>query len=65
MHLPILTFLVDLGFYEPARQKPVAIIIAWVVLEALGTLCILYSAPVNRFFNALTNLWYRPRSKRI
>lgn len=63
LHLPILTFLVDLGFYEPARQKPVAIIIAWVVLEALGTLCILYSGPVNRFFNALANLWYRPRSK--
>lgn len=64
LHMPILTFLVDLGFYEPAREHPVPVIIAWFTLEALGTLCILYSSPVNRVCNALTNLWYHPRSKR-
>lgn len=64
LHMPILTFLVDLGFYEPAREKPVAVIIAWFTLQALGTLCILCSGPVNHLFNTLANLWYRPRSKR-
>lgn len=64
LHLPILTFLVDLGFYEPAREKPVAVIIAWFTLEALGAICLLYSTPVNRVFNTLANLWYRPRTKR-
>lgn len=61
LHLPILTFLVELGFYEPARERPVAVIIAWVTLEALGCLCILYSHPVNTALNRLANLWYHPR----
>lgn len=63
LHMPILTFLVDLGFYEPARQMPVPVIVAWVLLEALGCLCILNSEPVNRVFNWLANLWYKPRKK--
>lgn len=64
LHMPILTFLVELGFYEPAREKPVAVIIAWFTLQALGCLCILYSGPVNAFFNTVTNLWYRRRAHR-
>ena len=63
LHMPILTFLVDLGFYEPARQMPVPVIVAWVLLEALGCLCILNSEPVNWAFNWLANLWYKPRKK--
>lgn len=63
LHMPILTFLVDLGFYEPAREHPVPVIIAWVVLEATGCLCILYTGPVNRIFTWLANLWYRPLKK--
>ncbi len=59
LHLPILTFLVDLGFYEPARTMSEPVIVAWVTLEALGCLCILNSEPVNRLFNAISNLWYR------
>lgn len=58
LHMPMLTFLVDLGFYEPARERPVAVIVAWVTLEALGCLCILGSRPVVRFFNVFANLWY-------
>lgn len=64
LHMPILTFLVDFGFYEPARERPVAVIIAWFTLQALGCLCILSSEPVNRLFNWLANLWYRPPKKR-
>lgn len=64
LHMPILTFLVDFGFYEPARERPVAVIIAWFTLQALGCLCILSSEPVNRLFNWLANLWYRPLKKR-
>lgn len=64
LHFPILTFLIELGFYEPAREHPVPVIVAWVVLEATGCLCILYSGPVNRVFNWLANLWYGPLKKR-
>lgn len=63
LHFPILTFLIELGFYEPAREHPLPVIVAWVVLEATGCLCILYTEPVNRLFNWLTNLWYRPLKK--
>ncbi len=59
LHMPILTFLVDLGFYEPARTQATWIIVTWVTLEALGCLCILGSGPVVRFFNAFANVWYR------
>lgn len=59
LHFPILTFLIELGFYEPAREHPLPVILAWVVLEATGCLCILYTRPVNRFFHQLTNVWYR------
>lgn len=58
LHMPMLAFLVELGFYEPARTMPVPVIIAWFTLEALGCLCILNSEPVNRFFNWVANLWY-------
>lgn len=64
LHFPILTFLIELGFYEPAREHPVPVIVAWVVLEATGCLCILYSGPVNHVFNWLANLWYKPLKKR-
>ena len=63
LHFPILTFLIELGFYEPAREHPVPVIVAWVVLEATGCFCMLYSQPVNRLFNFLANLWYKPRKK--
>lgn len=63
LHFPILTFLIELGFYEPAREHPVPVIVAWVVLEATGCLCILNSEPVNRVFDCLANLWYRPLRK--
>lgn len=63
LHMPILTFLVDLGFYEPARQMPMPVIVAWVLLEGFGCLCILNSGPVNRVFTWLANLWYKPRKK--
>lgn len=59
LHMPMLTFLVDLGFYEPARTQPTPVIVAWVTLEALGCLCILGNAPVTRAFNAVANVWYR------
>lgn len=64
LHFPILTFLIELGFYEPAREHPVPVIVAWVVLEATGCLCILCSGPVNRVFTWLANLWYKPLKKR-
>ena len=63
LHFPILTFLIELGFYEPAREHPVPVIVAWVVLEATGCFCMLYSQPVNRLFNFLANLWYKPRKR--
>lgn len=63
LHFPILTFLIELGFYEPAREQPLPVMVAWVVLEATGCLCILNSEPVNRAFNWLANLWYRPLKK--
>ncbi|MFR3791454.1 MAG: acyltransferase family protein [Blautia massiliensis (ex Durand et al. 2017)] len=63
LHLPILTFLVDFGFYEPARQMATPVIVAWVLLEAIGCLCILNSEPVNRAFSWLANVWYKPRKK--
>lgn len=65
LHFPILTFLIELGFYEPAREHPVPVIVAWVVLEATGCFCMLYSQPVNRLFNFVTNLWYKPRKKTL
>lgn len=64
LHMPILAFLVELGFYEPAREKPLAVIIAWFTLQALGCLCILNSEPLQRVLNWLTNIWYRPLKKR-
>lgn len=63
LHFPILTFLIELGFYEPAREHPVPVIVAWVVLEATGCLCMLCSGPVNRIFNWLANVWYAPLKK--
>lgn len=59
LHMPVLTFLVELGFYEPAREKSTPVLIAWIVLEAGGCLCLLNSEPVNRLFNGIANVWYR------
>ena len=63
LHMPILTFLVELGFYEPAREHPVPVIVAWVALEATGCLCILYTKPIQWISNRLTNLWYLSSTK--
>lgn len=64
LHMPMLTFLVDLGFYEPARELPVPVIVAWVAMEALGCLCMLGNAPVARAFQAVANVWYRLARKK-
>lgn len=64
LHMPMLTFLVDLGFYEPAREHPVPVIVAWVAMEALGCLCMLGNAPVARAFQAVANVWYRLAKKK-
>lgn len=64
LHMPMLTFLVDLGFYEPAREHPVPVIVAWVTMEALGCLCMLGNAPVARAFQAVANVWYRLAKKK-
>lgn len=61
LHMPILAFLVELGFYEPAREHPLPVILAWVALEATGCLCILYTKPVNKVCNRVANLWYKPK----
>ena len=57
LHMPMLTFLVDLGFYEPARQMATPVIVAWVLLEAIGCLCMLGNEPMNRAFGAIANVW--------
>lgn len=64
LHMPMLTFLVDLGFYEPARQMTTPVIVAWVLLEAIGCLCMLGNEPMNRAFGAIANVWYRLAKKK-
>ena len=59
LHLPILLFLVQCGTYEPLRGQPLPWVLGWVVLQALGCICLLNSAPLQRVFMAAANVWYK------
>ena len=54
----MLTFLVDLGFYEPARTQPTPVIVAWVTLEAWAAVHTGQRAG-DPGVNAVANVWYR------
>lgn len=62
-HMPIYAFYSEMGFFQLAHEKPLPVTVAFVLLEALGTLCLLASEPVNKTFNAIANVWYKMRKK--
>ena len=45
------------------HEKPLPVMVVFVLLEALGCVCLLASAPVSKTFDAVANVWYRLRKK--
>lgn len=62
-HMPIFAFYSELGFFRLAHEKPLPVTVVFVLLEALGCVCLLASAPVSKTFDAVANVWYRLRKK--
>ena len=62
-HMPIFAFYSELGFFQLAHEKPLPVTVVFVLLEALGCVCLLASAPVSKTFDAVANVWYRLRKK--
>ena len=62
-HMPILAFYSELGFFQLAHEKPLPVTVLFVLLEALGCLCLLASEPVSKTFDVVANCWYRLRKK--
>ena len=56
-------FYSELGFFRLAHEKPLPVTVVFVLLEALGCVCLLASAPVSKTFDAVANVWYRLRKK--
>lgn len=51
------------GLFQLAHEKPLPVTVVFVLLEALGCVCLLASAPVSKTFDAVANVWYRLRKK--
>ena len=47
-HMPIFAFYSELGFFRLAHEKPLPVTVVFVLLEALGCVCLLASAPVSK-----------------
>lgn len=62
-HMPIFAFYSELGFFQLAHEKPLPVTVVFVLLEALGCVCLLASEPVSRTFDVVANCWYRLRKK--
>jgi len=63
LHLPILAFLSEQGFYAVALDKPLFMLLFWIALQGLGCLCLLSTFPVQTLFSWISNFWYKKSSR--